>query len=104
MYRATTPTHTYTLPEDTSSYSEIQVTYKQGSRTIVKHYKDGVTPSGMTLSGNNVIIVLTQQETAQFDKGPASSHVRVLTTGGKVYASNKFNLQVQETNNEEILS
>lgn len=49
MYRATTPTHTFTLPIETSTCSEILVSYKQGSVTINKHYQDSTLPEGMSL-------------------------------------------------------
>lgn len=43
MYRATTPTHTFTLPMDTSNCLEILVTYKQGNVQLDKHYQGNIT-------------------------------------------------------------
>ena len=115
MYRITTPTHTYTLPMTTSSLKEIVVTYKQtlipkidlpsASVTITKHYQDGTLPSGMTLDDKKVIIRLTQEETKQFDaKFPIVSQVRVLTNDDDSYASQYFQVDVENVLNEEVLS
>ena len=104
MYRVTTPTHTYTLPMDTSTLAEIQVTYKQGDVSLVKHYQDGALPEGMTLDGPDVVIDLTQEETKAFAAPmPVRSQVRVLTASGKSYASQVFTVSVSEVLNEEVL-
>ena len=104
MYRVTTPTHTFTLPIETSTCKEIQVTYRQRNRELVKHYQDSTLPSGMTLDGKNVIIRLTQEETKAFQAKPADVQVRVLTTGEDAYASQVFKIWIDEVLNEEILS
>lgn len=103
MYRVTTPTHTYTLPISTSECAEIQITYKQGKTSVVKHYQDGTLPSGMALDGNNVVVVLSQDETAQFVKGKVEAQVRVLTNGGEAMASQKFTLKINDVLNDEVL-
>lgn len=103
MYRVTTPTHTFTLPIDTSTCSEILLTYEQGSVQLDKHYENNTLPDGMTLDGYNVVQVLSQAETAKFKEGIVYAQVRVLTTAGKAYASQKFKIGVKETLNEDIL-
>ena len=119
MYRVTTPTHTFTLPIETSTCKEIQVTYYQepkknvskcvpvrtvGGEYIVKHYQNGQLPEGMTLDGKNVIIRLTQEETKLFNAGDViKAQVRVLTNADDAFASQKFNVQVYDVLNEEIL-
>ena len=105
MYRATTPTHTYKLPIQTSECRIIKVIYKQGAATLSKCYRDSTVPDGMTLDGNKVIIKLTQQETLMFNaKDPVRSQVRVLTEDGDVLASRRFKITVNETQDEEILT
>lgn len=103
MYRVTTPTHTFTLPLDTSECNAIQITYKQGANILTKEYNDGVLPPGMTLDDKDVIINLTQAETKAFSVGTVDVQVRALTNGGKAYASQHFNVSVNRVNNEEIL-
>ena len=105
MYRVTTPTHTFTLPIETSTCKEIQVTYRQRNRELVKHYQDGVLPSGMTLDGKNVIIRLTKEETKLFDADDfVYAQLRVLTNAGDSFASREFPLFVEEVQSEEILT
>lgn len=104
MYRLTTPTHTFTLPEDTGDYAEILVTYKQKKTVLNKHYQNGTLPSGMSLDGNNVIIKLTQRETKAFSAGDqVSVQIRVLTPSGDAYASQSFKVRVFAVLNEEVL-
>ena len=103
MYRLTTPTHTFTLPFDTSTCSAIQVTYEQGKIALVKEYKGGIPPSGMVLDGANVIVVLTQDETKQFKTGKVNVQLRVLTTDGEAFASKIFKIPVTDVLNEDIL-
>lgn len=104
MYRATTPTHTFTLPIDTSTCKEILVTYKQNRAKLDKHYQDSLLPSGMTLDGDKVIIKLTQAETLMFNRDkPAYAQVRVLTSDDSAYASQMFKVSVNDVLNEDIL-
>ena len=105
MYRATTPTHTFTLPFDTSVCKEIQLTYSQEGRNIlVKHYQDEILPEGMTLDGADVNVFLTQDETKMFKKGRAQAQFRILTTANKVIASQKMQVPVHDVFNEEVLT
>ena len=105
MYRVTTPTHTFTLPIQTATCKEIQVTYKQGETTILKHYQNATLPSGMTLDGKNVIIKLTQEETKAFNaRFGVVAQVRVLTNDDDAFASQIFTVSVNDVLNEEILA
>ena len=104
MYRVTTPTHTFTLPQDTSDYTEIQVSYQQGTTKLVKHYQDGTLPDGMTLDGNVVKIRLSQAETKAFAKGNVEAQVRTLNASGDAFASKIFELYVNPVISEDILS
>lgn len=103
MYRATTPTHTFTLPIETNTCSEILVSYKQNNTGLDKHYEDGTLPSGMTLDGKKVIVVLTQEETKLFKKGIVEIQVRVLTNSGAALASQVFSVKVRDVINEDVL-
>lgn len=103
MYRATTPTHTFKLPIETNTCSEILVSYKQKDVVLEKHYQDNTLPDGMTLNGKNVVIVLTQDEANSFKEGTAKVQIRVLTNAGTVMASQVFKLFVADVINEEVL-
>lgn len=104
MYRVTTPTHTFTLPIQTATCDEIEVTYKQGSLVKIFHYEDNTLPEGMTLDGKDVIIKLSQTDTKAFASAfPLRVQVRVLTNDGDVFASQIFTLSVDEVLSEAVL-
>ena len=102
MYRVTTPKSTFKMPLDSSDCSIIQVTFRQGKHKLVKEY-DGTLPSGMTLDNDKVIIILTQEETKDFDYGDAYVQLRALTDGGEAYASESFHLIVEDVENDTVL-
>lgn len=104
MFRATTPTHTFVLPIDTSICDEILITYMQCKTMLEKHYQDGILPEGMSLEANKVILVLTQEETKLFGDGFVRVQLRVLTNDNKVYDSQKFTIFAEKALNEDILS
>lgn len=103
MYRATTPEHTFTLPEAVDNYKVVQVAYRQNSVKFAKTYANGESSSGMSVSGATVIITLTQDETKRFKVGEASVQVRALTQADKAVASKRFTFTVEDVNNEDIL-
>ena len=105
MYRVTTPTHTFTLPIETSSCKEILVTYVQGNNRLEKHYQDGTLPDGMTLLNKDVIIRLTQEETkALTPTSTVEAQLRVLTNDDDAYASQIFKVWVNDVLNDEVLA
>ena len=64
LNQATTPIHTFKLPMDTSECDKIEVAYKQGYKKICIEKDD----DEMTLDGNNVIIMLTQEQSLRFEE------------------------------------
>ena len=80
MYRYTTGGICITMPEhiDLTLVTVMRVAVRQGSVQVVKDLSDGVT-----LDGQDVIVKLTQEETARFRPGAAlvQAHFR-LSTGG----------------------
>ena len=104
MKRGTTPTHTFILPIQTSTCKEILLTYTQGSKKLSKHYQDGNLPDGMTLYRNEVIQQLSQEETKEFSEGFVKAQIRVLTIEDKSFASQIFNIYVNKTLNDVVLS
>ena len=105
MYRVTTPTHTFTLPIQTSTCKEVEVTYKQNDHVERFHYQDQTLPEGMTLDGKNVIIHFTQEQTKRFlPIYPIAAQVRVLTNDDEVFASQMFTLYIDDVLSERILA
>lgn len=104
MYRVTTPEHVFKLPEDASVYDAIQITYKQGSTKLIKLYDNGVIPEGVSITGDTIIVTLTQSETKKFKKGELTVQIRALKKNGKAYASKRFPITVEDVNSEDILA
>ena len=100
MIRGTTPTHTFDLPVEANNVKNIRITYIQRREKIVEKKMDAVT-----FENKKVKVTLTQKETLKFEaKHPALVQVRILTTDGRVLASDPEDIHVEETFNEEILS
>ena len=103
MFRATTPTHTFTIPFSTDKIKEIRITYRQNGKTVLQK-----TEADCTLTDTAIKITLTQQETLLFNVGSANDRVyiqlRVLTTTGQVLASDIVNVRVKACLDEEVLS
>lgn len=101
MYRATTPTHIFTLPFDTSLLKEIRVTYATEGKDIILQK----TEADCTLDGSDIKIELTQEETLLFEaQNRVLIQLRVLTTDGKVMASEIWRRFALECLDEEVLS
>ena len=99
MIRGSTPTHTFTLPFDTSLVDEVQITYAQCESIVLVKNTDGCT-----LSGNEVKVKLTQEETLGFDhKQYVKIQLKVLTLAGEVLVSKVENKSVDECLNAEML-
>lgn len=99
MRRASTPTHEFELPFDSSMVLRFLLTYKQGNRIILEKRE-----SDMTVDGNIWSIKLTQEETNLFsDKTYAYAQIRVLTPGGDLLPSDIFRVYVGEVLNDEVL-
>ena len=96
----TTPTHTIDLPFDASLVKDFRVSYAQVNRELVSKKK-----SDCELSGNSVIIRLTQQETFRFAYGKVLEvQIRGITTGNDVFESEIVELTVGKSLNKEVLS
>lgn len=104
MYRTTTPTHTFTLPIDTSECAVIKVTYLQDAVRLVKLKQGADISPGMTLDEDCVVINLTQEETKAFKPGQVQVQLRALTNGGKSYQGDIDTVSVGKVLDDEILT
>lgn len=99
MFRATTPTHIFSLPFETSLLNKILITYKQDDAIILEK-----TEADCTLDGNDIKIKLTQEETLLFDADKrVMIQLRVLTTDGTAMASEIKRKWAKSCLNEGIL-
>lgn len=84
MTRGSTPTFVFTLPSDTSVYSDIDIYFSQNGSVILD-----VTQAALTLSGNEVSFTMTEEESLKFTASvPAEIQIR-LVTGTEEYLSRK---------------
>ena len=104
MYKRTTPSFIFVLPDD-ETYDIVEITFKQGGYCITKTYEDGTLDDGMyiTLDGN-FAVQLTQEETNGFDlKSMARAQVRVKTSEGAVLASEVYKVIICDSLSTELL-
>ncbi len=99
MYRATTPTHIFTLPFAAEQLKAVRITYRQLGKTVLQK-----TEADCTLAGNTVRLELTQQESLLFQSTDwVYVQLRAVTDGGKVLASQIEKLWPQTCLDEEVL-
>ncbi len=92
MRRATTPKHTFTLPETVpiNTVTDVLITYSQcGKKILEKTMKD------VGIVGNAFILFLTQDETNKFAPGKALIQVRVKGRNERILASQMIWLTVK---------
>lgn len=100
MFRATTPTHIFTIPFNTGQLQEIRITYQQNGANVLTK-----TEADCTLTENEIKVTLTQEETLLFsEEHRVSIQLRVLTTSGQVMASDIYKETAQACLDEEVLS
>ena len=102
MRRATTPTHTFSLPDDVAadSLSKALLTYSQNGKTILEKNLSDLNVD----AGNNALSYeLTQAETNLFAPGKALIQLRVKTNIGAVLDSQIIWLTVKPALNSEAM-
>jgi hypothetical protein len=97
IIQGTTPTHTFTLPFDTSNVKDIMITYIQdGDIIFVKKLKD------CTLNNTKILVDLSQADTfALQHEYLLTIELKVLTTNNKVVGDTFENLRIRESKNKE---
>ena len=100
MTRGTTPTHTFTLPDDLTSatISALYITYAQGSKTVLEK-----TLSDVTINGGVITCTLTQADTLKFEVldqhcgcDKVAIQVRMKTSDGTAMASDIMRIPVMD--------
>ena len=100
MTRGTTPTHTFTLPDDLTSatISALYITYAQGSKTVLEK-----TISDVTINGGVITCTLTQADTLKFEVldqhcgcDKVAIQVRMKTSDGTAMASDIMRIPVMD--------
>ena len=99
MIRGTTPTHTFTLPFDSSLVEKAMVIYAQNNAEVFrKNLED------CFLEGNQLRCTLKQEETLKLTDGVSVEiQLRVLTKDGNAMATYPKVLSVWKCLNNEVL-
>ena len=101
MKKGTTPTHTFTLPDniDETAIKEIEITYSQKDSVILtKKTQD------CTLHNRVITVQLTQQDTFAFNHNLwVEIQVRLLTHAGDVMSSDIFKISTEKCLSNEVL-
>ncbi len=91
MRRGTTPTLTFTLPEEID-IAEIYVTFSQNGKTVLEKNKDEVI---MEKKKKTIIINLSQEDTLNFDdKAAMKIQLRIRDASGNAMASDFIQVRV----------
>lgn len=98
MYQATTPHFTFTLGMDTANISELRLAFYQSNTVILI-----LTESNVTMQGNNVDVVLTQEQSLLFASGQMFAQFRVKLNDDTVEASNPVQINVNKVFDTEIM-
>lgn len=100
MRKGTTPTFTFNILDlDLSTATVVWVIFKQGTIVIKK------TTDDLTIDEQKIIVEFTQEETLKFDKNLSlKAQIRVLTNSEKAYASNIFDISVNDLLVKEVIS
>ena len=95
MWRGTTPTHTFTLPEGirVQDFTVIYITYSQNGSPVLEKEK-----ADMTLEGNVICLTFSQADSLLFGAGPVKIQLRAKTADGKAVAS-----EIVTTTAKEVL-
>lgn len=99
MRRGTTPTHTFTFPFSAKGFKKIRVSYAQGGRVIVRK-----TEADCAVSGNDIVVKLTQQETLRFNSSAAVEIQIKVLSGNDVPMSEIYTVPVERCLDDEVLS
>ena len=99
MRRGTTPTHTFSLDFSAELIAALRVTYAQDGEIILSK-----TESDVEVSGNEISVRLTQEETLKFnEESDVEIQLKILSTSGDVLASPVYTVHPLRIIDEEVL-
>lgn len=98
MKQGTTPTHRFVLPFALDEIEEVEITYCQNGREILKKHMDNCTLEEKTIS-----TTLTQEDTFEFQEGSVEIQIRVKTNDGTTLASDIKKVSCKRCLSDEVL-
>ena len=104
MYRGTTPTYTFTVPNtvDLTEASEVHVTFSKTNEELIFDK----TGDDITVTAHAVEVYLTQRETLSFPNGEVLVQLNWIYTQGetrKRATTNKITIQAEKNLIDEVL-
>lgn len=99
MMQGTTPTHTFELPFDASTFKTVRVIYSQDDApALVK------TDGEVKISGSTISVQLTQEDTFKFSTDKrVRIQIRLLSQDGEALGSEIITKSVQECLENEVM-
>lgn len=98
--QGTTPTHTFTVPFDTSTLKAVRIVYAQCDKVLFVRTGDDIK-----MGQNTIITTLTQEETLEIDpKKVVQIQVRVLTNSDDSLASDVMLVSAAKCLEQEVLA
>ena len=93
MWRGTTPTHTFTLPEGIklSDFDVVYVSYAQCGHTVLEK-----NIAELESTSDGFRLIFSQADTLCFSPGPVNIQVRARFPDGRAVASNIITTTAQE--------
>ena len=93
MWRGTTPTHTFTLPEGirAADFVSIYITYSQNGSPVLEK-----TKADMSFEENVIRLTFSQADSLLFDAGPVKIQLRAKTASGQAVASDIVSTTAKE--------
>lgn len=102
-YRYTTPTLPLTISDlDFSTVNKFRIAIEQGDKEIFLFIVDASDPI-VDAEHKTIYLELTQEQTSQLSEGYAKIQIRVLFTSGKVLATPKKNVTINDVIDEVIV-
>ena len=87
MWRGTTPTHVFTLPDDVplQDFTTMYMTYSQNGKVVVEKTQTDFT---VDTEGHKIRLKFTQADSLRFQPGAVQIQLRAKTAQGNAVASN----------------
>lgn len=95
----TTPTHTFTLPFEKEMLADLRISYLQNKKKVFTKGMEDVE-----ISGNDISLILTQEETLLFEAGKnVSIQLKIKTIEGLVFNSDIIEMRVDCSLDNEVI-
>ena len=93
MWRGTTPTYTFTLPDGVNleDFSSVYLTFAQNGHTVLEKTKDE-----LEAADGGFRLLFSQADTLSFSPGPVKIQLRARLPDGTAVASNVISTTAQE--------